>query len=100
LRQQLLAAGWTPVRLFYFNAFGVLPWFVNNRILRKGLADRAVDGQIKVFDRLIVPAVRMLENLVPPPCGQSLMAVARAAGDARVGFSALSRERRSAIRQS
>lgn len=81
LRAVLTQAGFDVKRLYYFNSFGVLPWFINARILKpRALATRGVGTQIKIFDRYIVPVIRQVEDLIRLPFGQSLIAVAAATG--------------------
>lgn len=78
LASVLTKAGFEIVELYYFNVVGVLPWWFNAVVLRRDIAADSVGGQIRVFDRWIVPALRGVEALVHPPIGQSLIAVARA----------------------
>lgn len=79
LRRALVAAGFECVRLRYFNAFGVLPWLINARLLKASLASKEVAWQIRFFDRWLVPVLRAVETCVRVPFGQSLIAMARAA---------------------
>lgn len=78
LRQVLEGAGFTVQALYHFNSIGVLPWFVNARVLKKSLEADSVNTQITVFDRYIVPVMSRVEAVVRLPFGQSLMAVAQA----------------------
>jgi len=80
LSRVLNEAGFKIIHVRYFNLFGVLPWLVNARILRRSVTSGAVDAQIRIFDRYLVPTLRFLEQRVNPPLGQSLIAVASAAG--------------------
>jgi len=81
LQTMLTQAGFEVQQIYYFNSFGVIPWFINARILRpRTLSNRSVGLQIKVFDRFIVPVLRRSEKLVRLPLGQSLIAVAVATG--------------------
>ena len=73
LRAALAAADYDVEQLRWMNLFGVLPWFINNRVLRR---KEESTGQIRFFDRYVVPCVRWLERRVPPPVGMSLVAVA------------------------
>jgi SAM-dependent methyltransferase len=68
------AAGLEIGKLHYVNAAGFFGWWVNARVLRR---ETQSDGQIAVFDRWIVPLLAALESAVPPPFGQSLLAVLR-----------------------
>jgi SAM-dependent methyltransferase len=62
------------LRLRYFNFIGLWGWFWNTHVSRRQTQS---DGQIYIFDNWIVPWQSRLESLVPPPIGQSLLAVAR-----------------------
>jgi SAM-dependent methyltransferase len=66
-------AGLVPVKLRYFDAAGILPWFVNFKLLRRG----GVGNSVAVYDRLVVPPMKRFERLVPPPLGKNLLLVAR-----------------------
>jgi SAM-dependent methyltransferase len=73
---RLSTAGFAVESLRYFNLPGVLAWFIAGRILRKAtLSARAV----RIYDRCVVPWLAAVESVVPPPRGQSLVAVATAA---------------------
>ncbi|MCM2284786.1 MAG: class I SAM-dependent methyltransferase [Desulfobacula sp.] len=77
LGSKLQKVGFEILYLRYFNAFGVLPWFINNRIFNKELDGSGVDLQIKIFDTYIVPVIRRLESRMKLPIGQSIISVAR-----------------------
>ena len=76
LRAKLKEAGFEIVRLNYFNFIGYFAWGVNFRLLGK----RSFDVQaVRWFDRVIFPMGHACErNILRPPIGQSLLAVARA----------------------
>ncbi|MDE3166569.1 MAG: methyltransferase domain-containing protein [Acidobacteriota bacterium] len=65
-------AGLRLRRLRYFNFPGFFGWWINARLLRRQAQS---EGQIRVFDRYLVPPVAALERALPPPFGQSLFAV-------------------------
>jgi SAM-dependent methyltransferase len=81
LRRELEQAGFETLRMVHFNTFGVLPWFINNRILKKELDGSGVGLQIKIFDTYVVPVIRRLETMVKFPVGQSIITVARVKHD-------------------
>jgi hypothetical protein len=56
----------------YMNTAGFFGWWMNARILRR---DTQSAGQIAFFDRFIVPLMSRVESAIPPPFGQSLLAV-------------------------
>jgi SAM-dependent methyltransferase len=78
---KLEEAGFEILRMYHFNTFGVLPWFINNRILKKELDGSGVGLQIKIFDTYIVPVIRRLETRIKFPVGQSIITVARVKHD-------------------
>jgi SAM-dependent methyltransferase len=73
LGRALAATGYRVERMRWLNFFGILPWWVNNCLLRRAEESTA---QIRVYDRCVVPCVRWLERRVRPPLGLSLVAVA------------------------
>jgi SAM-dependent methyltransferase len=72
------AAGLRVLRASYFNRLGAIPYFLNARIVRPRTLGGAVDAQLIVFDRYLVPVLRRIEHLLPLPFGQSLIVVAEA----------------------
>jgi len=77
LAESLRAAGFEVSSLRYFNGPGVVSWFVAGRVLRR----RTISpGDVKLYDRWVMPWVSAVERKVEPPFGQSLVAVARRAG--------------------
>ena len=74
LRTSLVAAGFEIERLHYLNMVGVAAWFVSGRVLHRRTLGR---GQVRFYDRWIIPFVRRIESLVPVPVGQSILAIAR-----------------------
>jgi len=74
LRRKLVAAGFEIRRLNYFNSVGYFAWWLNFCLLKKRQFEQA---KVRFFDRMIFPAVHMLESsIIRPPLGQSLIAVA------------------------
>lgn len=75
LGDRVRAAGFRVLRSYYFNGLGAIPYFLNARVLRPRTLAGAVDAQIVVFDRCIVPVLRRIERILPMPFGQSLILV-------------------------
>lgn len=74
------AAGLRLRLIHHVNSLGLPAWFLGMRVL--GLRPR--DGlTLRAYDRLVVPLLRRVEELVRPPFGQSLFAVGTT--DARRG---------------
>ena len=69
----LAAACGLRVRQMHFvNSLGFFGWWINARVLRR---EEQSAAQIAWFDRVAVPVMSRVEALVPPPFGQSLLAV-------------------------
>jgi SAM-dependent methyltransferase len=77
LAAALDAAGFSPARVQYVNALGVLPWLVAGRILRR---KTIAPASVAFADRTLIPLTAMLERWIAPPLGQSVMTVARKRG--------------------
>jgi SAM-dependent methyltransferase len=67
-----LRAGLRVRKLHYSNFIGFFGWWINAHVLKRQAQSA---GQIEVFDRWLVPVISALEDRIPPPFGQSLIAV-------------------------
>jgi SAM-dependent methyltransferase len=65
------------VRCEYFNAIGGVGWLVNKLISHQDLNSPAVNSQIVLFDRLVVPFARVADVVFRPVFGQSILFVMR-----------------------
>lgn len=77
LRRKLARSGFQVQCVQYRNLVAVLPWIVTGQILK---LERVGDGSLKLYDRVVLPVCRRLEELVPPPYGLNLLAIAVRAG--------------------
>lgn len=76
LERKLTNAGFSVVRLHYFNCVGYFAWWITFCLLKKR---RFNVTAVRCFDRFIFPAVHWCESMIfRPPFGQSLLAVASA----------------------
>lgn len=76
--RKLAAAGLERVALRYVNLAGALGWFVNNRLIsHRDLSSSTINGQIRVFDRFLIPVLKRIEGVRGMPFGQSLVCVGR-----------------------
>lgn len=74
LRQKVEQAGFQITTLKYRNLVGTAAWFVMGRFLKK----RAVGkGSVWLYDRLIFPVSRFVEDRIAPPYGLNLLCLAR-----------------------
>jgi SAM-dependent methyltransferase len=70
------SAGFVIEQLFYFDALGVLPWWLSGRVLRQSaFSSRAA----VIYDRVVVPIASRIESRVRVPLGKNLVCVARPA---------------------
>ena len=58
----------------YVNSIGLAGWGVNAHLWKR---EAQPDAQIAVFDRFVAPLLERVEAVMPPPFGQSLLAVLR-----------------------
>lgn len=64
-------------KLCYFNPIGGLGWWVNNFRRHDSLNSDAVNGQIEIFEKYILPVSRLLDPVTRSFFGQSLICIAR-----------------------
>jgi len=76
LRAKLRRAGFTPLWLRHFNAVGAVGWWIKYKLLRSNIHGGT---DFRLMNALI-PVLRPLERLIPPPFGLSLTTVARRDG--------------------
>ncbi len=69
--------GGTIVELRYFNPIGGIGWWVNRLRRYDSLNDGAINGQIRFFDKYVLPVSRMIDPASRAFFGQSLIAVLR-----------------------
>ncbi|MEI6559137.1 MAG: methyltransferase domain-containing protein [Rhodospirillaceae bacterium] len=78
---RLIAA--TPGRIekiHYFNPLGGLGWWLNTLVRHKDIDSGAINDQIRLFDRYILPLSRLISPLTDRFFGQSLVCVVRKPG--------------------
>lgn len=73
LRKKLERAGFRVERARYVNFLGITSWFLAGKVLRRRTLR---PGQVRWYDRWIIPWSFKLEQIWEPPVGQSLVAVA------------------------
>ena len=66
-------AGFSVVKVRYFDVAGIIPWYINFTLLKNTISG----GSVSLYDRLVVPVMRVFEGLVPPPIGKNVLLVAR-----------------------
>ena len=66
-------AGFEVVESRYFDIAGVLPWYVHFTLLGRSMGK----GSVSLYDRVVVPPMRVVEGIVRPPIGKNVLLVAR-----------------------
>ncbi|MET0623439.1 MAG: methyltransferase domain-containing protein [Pyrinomonadaceae bacterium] len=73
LAEKCVRAGFRVLRSVYFDAAGVLPWWLKYRVLR---SEKLEPAAVKFYDDFCVPVVRRVEAKLPPPLGKNVLLVA------------------------
>jgi ubiquinone/menaquinone biosynthesis C-methylase UbiE len=77
LATAMTEAGLQVEKIHYANALGLLGYYTATSIFR--LAPRE-GPMVKVYDRFVLPVTKAIEQVIRPPFGQSVFAVARRLG--------------------
>jgi SAM-dependent methyltransferase len=73
LERIVVRAGFEVVRARYFDFAGVLPWYIYFTLMGRSMGR----GSVSLYDRLVVPPMRVVESWVAPPLGKNVLLVAR-----------------------
>lgn len=73
LEEKVARAGFRTLRSGYFDFAGILPWWVKYRLLK---SDRMEAGAVRFYDRYIVPPMKAVETMLPPPVGKNIFLIA------------------------
>jgi SAM-dependent methyltransferase len=65
--------GFSLVKAHYFDIAGIIPWYINFVLLKGSFGQRSVS----LYDRLVVPPMKLLENAIPPLIGKNIILIAR-----------------------
>jgi hypothetical protein len=65
------------LELRYFNPIGGLAWWINSFAKHESLDDSAVNAQIRIFDKYVLPISRLVDPVTRGFFGQSLICIAR-----------------------
>jgi len=79
IQEALTLAGFKTKKVFYFNFPGYFVWFLNFKLLKTRTFHPAM---VRLYDRTVFRLAHAVErNIVRPPIGQSLIAIAQAQTD-------------------
>jgi hypothetical protein len=68
-------AGFVVEKTRYFDLAGIIPWYVNFVLLKNTFSADSV----ALYDKVVVPPMRLFEKLITPPIGKNILLVARKA---------------------
>ncbi|RLC09757.1 MAG: hypothetical protein DRI24_21305 [Deltaproteobacteria bacterium] len=57
----------------HFDVAGILPWYVNFVLLKNTFKP----GSVALYDKLVVPPMRVIEKYFNPPIGKNLLVIAK-----------------------
>ena len=66
-------AGFTIEKAHYFDLAGILPWYVNFVLLKNSFSA----SNVTLYDKVVVPPMRVFEKLFKPPIGKNVLLVAK-----------------------
>jgi SAM-dependent methyltransferase len=66
-------AGFSLVRARYFDLVGIIPWYVNFVLLQRSFTK----GSVFLYDKFVVPTMRQIEGVVPPPFGKNVLLIGK-----------------------
>ncbi|MFT3694684.1 MAG: class I SAM-dependent methyltransferase [Kofleriaceae bacterium] len=73
IEQKLQHAGFHVERVQYRNLVSVVPWLITGRVMK---LEKLGDGSLKLFDKVVFPVARWIEDRFPPAYGLNLVAIA------------------------
>ena len=73
LERLVSVCGYKIIFSSYFDSFGIIPWFLFMKILRNKLSHKSTI----MYDKLVVPLLRIIENIVVPPIGKNVLLIAK-----------------------
>ena len=73
LEDKCRRAGFRIVKSGYFDALGILPWWIKYRLFR---SDKMEAGAVRFYDRWVVPVIKVGESAISPPLGKNVFLIA------------------------
>ena len=66
--------GFTLIKAQYFDLAGIIPWYINFVLLRN-----SIGSSVSLYDKLVVPTMRLIERMIPPPIGKNVLLIGKKA---------------------
>jgi SAM-dependent methyltransferase len=76
LKNIVIDSGFSIEYIRYFDLAGIFSWYIVFVLLKKTTTNKA---NIFLYDKLVVPPMRFLETLIPPPSGKNLLLIGKKA---------------------
>lgn len=73
LKETVERAGFSVETLRYFDIAGIIPWYIAFVLLKRTTTEK----NVSLYDTLVVPPMRALEKVIPPPVGKNLLLVGK-----------------------
>ena len=73
LTDLLKIAGFQVERVKYFDFVGILPWYITFTLMGKIIQP----GNVKLYDKLVVPIMSRIEKKLSPPIGKNLLIIGK-----------------------
>ena len=73
LKNKVESAGFKIKKINYFDFLGIIPWWIAFKLLK---IKYLKDGQSKIYDKMIVPLERIIEQKMAPFVGKNLLLIA------------------------
>ena len=72
LKSLVQQSGFKVIRCNYFDSVGIIPWFIFMKCMRFSLNHKNALS----YDKFVVPWLKIIENILPPPLGKNLLLIA------------------------
>lgn len=66
-------SGFSVVKVRYFDIAGIIPWYIYFTLRKNSISER----NVSLYDRIVVPIMSTIEQMVSPPIGKNVLLVAR-----------------------
>lgn len=66
-------AGFQVEKVKYFDLVGILPWYIAFTLMGKIIQP----GNVKLYDKVVVPIMSRIEKKFPPPVGKNLLIIGK-----------------------
>jgi SAM-dependent methyltransferase len=73
LTKQIEKSGLKISSIKYFDIAGILPWYIAFTLLKKNMSG----SNVSLYDSLVIPPMKVIENIFNPPIGKNLLAIAK-----------------------